>query len=261
MLNQETDLKQNLLPAQVTVETSNPKSSKDKLKQSGLPETFTMHSFVLLLQGTQIFVSLVCVSASAILEPIIGPTLYSYFWVPIVCVGVYAVVYLLIRSFEEELRGSSFNFLVFGLLTVSEAVFFTFIGVYTSSLVIFCVLSMLCGGVFTCSLFARCLRKRYSSENGRLLAILGLALVFIVFVLVFDKPTIVGVTLLGAFSCVYLWVMVSEVDYLLKDLREDQALVSCLYAQVRLCKKKCEWAVKALILPYYIIQSFRVKDD
>jgi len=169
-------------------------SFKERMKAKKIPEQLNIHSFILMLVGSQnmfLLGSLVFVKFVIELNiTSIQEFLLFIWWAPYAALGVYIGVYLLLWKFQRRISISASSFFLIQVGIGCEAIFLIYanliIGIDLGYL--FCASLQLISCVYVAALTAQCMKSSYTGLVGRLIA-MGPCLVCMALYIAFAEGT------------------------------------------------------------------------
>jgi hypothetical protein len=169
-------------------------SFKERMKAKKIPEQLNIHSFILMLVGSQnmfLMGSLVFVKIAIELNiTSIQEFLVLIWWAPYAAIAVYAGVYLLLWRFQRRISISASSFFLIQVGIGCESIFLIYanmvIGIELSYL--FCASFQLISCVYVAALTAQCMKSSYTGIVGRLIA-MGPCLVCMALYIAFAEGT------------------------------------------------------------------------
>lgn len=166
----------NLNNAGYSIEDSTAMNFKARIKAKKIPEELNIHSFILMLVGSQnVFLlgSLIFVDLAVSLGfTFVIDFLIYLWWAPYAAIGVYACLYLALWRFQQRISISASCFFLIQIAIVCESVFLIYLNLSLGIDLgyLFCASFQMISCVYTAALVAQCMKKSYTGIVGRLIA-------------------------------------------------------------------------------------------
>ena len=155
------------------------KESKEALVSPKQTRRCSMDFLILFIQAEQVSVALILVTLTAFIPDLINPFLLNIYWIGLAAGTVYLINLLIIIELKDGLKGSLSCYILEFVVTLCEAIILAYIGLIFDPMYMFYELAILCSSFYLTSFYALLMKKNYSSEVGRLIAIVGILICFV----------------------------------------------------------------------------------
>jgi hypothetical protein len=163
-------------PVMVIEDDTSAMNFKARIKAKKIPEELNIHSFILMLVGSQnlfLLGTLVMIDLSLRLNiTFVTDFLALTWWVPYVALGIYAILYLVLWRFQQRISISASCFFLIQIALACESTFIIYanltLGIELAYL--FCGSFQMIACVYTAAFVAQCMKKSYTGIVGRLIA-------------------------------------------------------------------------------------------
>lgn len=176
------------------IEDNTELSFKERMKAKKIPEQLNIHSFILMLIGSQNLFLLGTLVSVKIAVDLNITTFQEYFltswWAPVTALVLYTAVYIALWRFQRRISISASSFFLIQVAIACESEFL----IYTNLVIgiemgyLFCASFQIISCVYVAALAAQCMKQSYTGIVGRLIA-MGPSLVCMALYIAFAEGT------------------------------------------------------------------------